>query len=263
MRIVQPIVLTLCVAGFFASIGLSNETPTIPFQGEIKSDEANVRADSTITSEVLCGLTRGEPVEVIGEAFEWYKIKLPKKAPSFIKKTLVAPIDDKTIKVLKNNVNIRVGPSELTAIVGRTNKDETLSVLASQGEWFKITPSQHSVGWINKKFVLGFRTGIVPQKKEAPAEAELNTVKQKPSENTGTPAEVVAEGIVEPYGKVLNRLATHKLIINNASTFLLRGSLKSLNALNYHKVRITGKVIQTKVKEKYPVLEIEKVELLN
>ena len=255
MRIVQPIVLTLCVAGFFASIGLSNETPTIPFQGEIKSDEANVRADSTITSEVLCGLTRGEPVEVIGEAFEWYKIKLPKKAPSFIKKTLVAPIDDKTIKVLKNNVNIRVGPSELTAIVGRANKDETLSVLASQGEWFKITPSQHSVGWINKKFV---EKSFLPVLSQENPKLEQKII----PEGRALEKAIVIEGILKPYGRVFRRQATHKIIDSNKKVYLLKGNTVLLNSLSRLKVKVSGRIISPP-KAKYPLIEVDKIEVLN
>ena len=224
-----------------------------------------MRTDSTVGATVICTLNRGEPVSVAGELYEWYRIRLPKDAPSYVKKTLVAPVDDKTAKVLKDKVNIRLSPGESSPILGKANKDDMLHVVGSEGEWFKVRPTARCSGWIHKQFVLPFRTGMAPKEK-AP---DSKPLPEEPAK------EVTLEGIIEPYGKVVNRIATHKLIVREQvdcpddrqqdcyqqKIFLLKGSRPNLNTLTYHKVKVTG-MVTGKTEQKYPVIEISKVELL-
>ena len=66
---------------------------------------------------------------------------------------------------------------------------------------------------------------------------------------------VTLEGIIKPYGKIINRIATHKLIAPKNKIYLLYGNKAALDALNYHKVKIVGKFIDAP-REKYPVVEI-------
>lgn len=250
-----PLVLFLCAAVSLAQQSAPpKEEAAVPFKGEINTDTINVRTDSTVGAPVICTLNRQDPVEVIGELYEWYKIKLPKSAPSYIKKTLVSPIDDKTVKVLKDRVNIRLTPSEQSPILGKAHKDEVLRIAGSEGEWFKIEPSKNSHGWINKKFVHPFRTAIVPPLKET---QPADTMPEEPMR------EITLDGTIQPYGKIVKRIATHKLIVREEGgekTYLLRGSRKNLNALNYHTVTVTGR-ITGEVEQKYPVVEIIKIEL--
>ena len=108
---------------------------TMPFIGEINADNINIRSDSTVSSEIICKVNKGEQVEVTRERYGWYKIRLPKYAPSFIKKNLVTAIEDKpansfdklrdsgtelnrNAKVIKNRVNIRLHPNESSPILG-------------------------------------------------------------------------------------------------------------------------------------------------
>lgn len=124
-----------------------------PFQGEINTDNINIRSDATVSSEIICKAHRAEPIEVITELYGWYKIRLPKNAPSFIKKSLVSSIENKTAKVLKDNVNIRLYPSESSPILGIVNNGEPINILEDKGEWYRIEPVNSSFGWVNKKFV--------------------------------------------------------------------------------------------------------------
>ena len=123
------------------------------FQGEINANNINIRSDSTVSSKIICIANNGEPVEVVKELYEWYRVRLPKTAPSFIKKNLVSIIDEKTAKVIKDNVNIRLRPSESSPILGKAAKNEVINILEEKGEWYKIEPLNNSFGWVNKKFV--------------------------------------------------------------------------------------------------------------
>jgi len=98
-------------------------------------------------------VNKDQPVAVVKELYEWYKIRLPKIAPSFIKKDLVILIDNKTAKPIKDSVNIRLNPDDSSPILGKLGKNEVIVIVENMGEWYKIEPINESFGWVNKKFV--------------------------------------------------------------------------------------------------------------
>ncbi|MDD5730166.1 MAG: SH3 domain-containing protein [Candidatus Omnitrophica bacterium] len=234
------------------------------FLGEVSSDNINLRSNSTVSSEVIYKLHKGEQVYVAGELYEWYKVKLPKSAPSFIKKELVAPINSNAAKVDRDTVNIRLGPNESSAILGKAHRDELVNILQDSGAWYRIEPIDNSFGWVNKKFV---RLTQAPAKKEEPLSAaaaaktvELNkTAAQNPSEPQ---AVVIYEGVIHPYGKVFFRTATHKLVMKDNTVLYLKGNKQVLNAVLYRKVKIVGKFIGDP-NQKNPIIEVEKIEALD
>lgn len=189
-------------------------------------------------------------MDVVRQLYDWYKIRLPKTAPSFIKKDLVSLIDDKTGKVSKDNVNIRMGPDESSPILGRSGKNEVINIIGESAGWYKIEPLSNSFGWVHKKFVN--KAGTIRRVEEAslpPAKA--------PEDDS-----LVIEGVIKPYGKVIKRLATHKLFTMDNKVFLLKGNREGLNSLNYHKVRVTGKPIYS-LDPKYTTIEIVKIEAID
>lgn len=229
---------------------------TSVFQGEVNSGNINIRSDSTLNAQIICTVSKGERLEIILELYDWYKIRLPKNAPSYIKKSLAECInfaqDSKTClsaKISKDRVNIRLKPSESSAILGKLNKDEVVNILEDKGGWYKIEPALNSFGWIHKKFV----NKVYLKEKSIQKNLE-DTKLLKPKEGTSN-KNITIEGIIKPYGKIIKRIATHKLITADNKIYLLRGNKESLDALNYHKVKIMGKIIDAP-KEKYPVIEI-------
>jgi SH3-like domain-containing protein len=214
------------------------------FQGEVNSNNINVRTDSTVSSELICKVNKGDILEIIMEQYDWYKIKLPKTAPLFIKRDLIAFTDNKTAKVLKSNVNLRLKPDESSPILGKLNQEAVLQVLDDKKDWCKIEPVDNSFGWIHKSFVN--KIAEAPKQKE-----EDNTVKESPS-LTET---ITKEGIVRP--KMIKHRASHKLITEDNSVFALIGNKAELDSFNYRKVRASGRLIQGT-----EIIEIEKIEAL-
>ncbi|MFA5093565.1 MAG: SH3 domain-containing protein [Candidatus Omnitrophota bacterium] len=233
------------------------------FSGQINADKINLRADATIGSPVICSLAKGQLVDVVGQAYDWYKIRLPKEAASYVNKNLVECINSETsdtqpvttkclnAKVIKDRINVRLGPSESTWILGKADKLTVLNILGQEGDWYKIQPIYQSYGWVNKKFVN--KELILPKKIE-------NT--SQPIKEIQPPQPLVLEGTISPYGVVLWRKATHKLITAENKVYLLKGDRKGLDSLNYKKVKVSGKLI-TPAENKYPILEINIIEALN
>lgn len=258
-KVVILFIILILFAYISPAQGEHSQNKPFLFQGVINGDGINIRSDSTVNSKIICTINKGCLVEVVRELYDWYKIRLPKTAPSFIKKDLVTIIGDKAAKVLKNNVNIRLNPSESSWILGKVNKNEVVNTFQEQGEWYKIEPVNNSFGWIHRNFVdkvaIMNKTEDVKLAQEIKQENKIIKEKQAPDKNT-------SEGIIKPYGKVLKRRATHKLITKDNKVFLLKGNKESLDNLNYHKVRVTGKLIGPG-EQKYPIIEIIKMEALD
>jgi len=318
-------------AAFLLTAGVSG-AEIAPFQGEITADNIHVRVDSTASAETIFLLNKGERIEVISETYGWYKVKLPKNAPAYIKKVFIVPLKDNTGEVEKTNVNVRMRPETKAPIIGKVNKGDLLTILNdAENGWYKIEPPENSFGWVHTKFVK-----TAPAEQEAPSESkpegasleketteakeikEIKEVKKikEPKETREiekaeakveiekNPAATIelnkelkwpkvweeielmlpekteseeeaaeksaveitnalssVEGIVTPYGKVFRRITTHKLTTKDKKIYLLKGDKTLLNSLNYRKVKIEGNLIEYK-KQKYPVIEVTKSEIL-
>jgi uncharacterized protein YgiM (DUF1202 family) len=237
------------------------------FPGQINANGINVRVDSTVGAEVICTLLKDELVEVVGEVYDWYKIRLPKKAPSYVKKDLLECSNISrnhlspdftsqsgtclSAQVIKDRVNVRLEPAESAWILGKVDKATVVNIIAEESGWYKIHPVYQSYGWVNKKFVN--KEIVVPEKHQ---------VAVKIADTAGLNDLLVVEGKISPYGIVLWRKATHKLITSENKIYFLKGDRKSLNSLNYRKVKITGKLISS-LDSKYPVIQIDIIEALN
>ena len=221
------------------------------FQGEVNSDNINIRSDSTTTAQVISKINKSEYVDVLSESYGWYKIRLPANTPSFINKKFVSLVDDKTAKVLKDNVNIRLRPDTASPILGNANKDDTVNILGDSGEWYKIEATANSYGWVHKTFVNKSEKKQVKLAKKTETEAEKTTAIDK---------NITVEGIIRP--KTFTRIASHKLITDDDKVYLLKGNRESLNPLNRHRVKITGQLADP-TKQEDPIIEVEKIEALD
>ncbi len=259
-------ILYLAATILVSSLTLTFAGEQKSFPGEINADKINLRLDATTSSQVISTLDKDRKIEVVAEFYEWYKVRLPKDVAVYIRKNLTTCINHLVItskeqaatgpaaarctsaKVVKDRVNIRLKPSETGAIVGLANENEIVNVTAEKGQWYEIEPVQESFGWIHKKFV---------NKVLAPAPLPLPVPEPENQLNS-----TVFSGRVEPYGVVLLRPATHKLVTADNKIFLLKGSRSSLNALNHQKVKICGRV-NSSLKAKYPVIEVQSIEVAN
>lgn len=244
----------------YASLCFAQET-FFPFNAQTQSENVNLRTDATVNSQIICTLSKDDQVEVVSESFEWYKIRLPNKAPSFVKQNLTECISQKlpatpeekpgcsSAKIIKNKVNIRLTPDETSPILGVALNNETITILSEEKGWYKIQPTLNTYGWVHKKFLLK----II--KEESKPEVT------KPEEAKAEENFINLEGIIKPYGRFFKRTATHKILTADNKIFLLKADKKVLDANNQQKVKIKGKLVED-IKEKYPVIEIISLEVI-
>ena len=226
------------------------------FTGRVNADQVNIRSDSTINAAVVCKVNKGERVDVLSQAYDWYKIRLPNNAPVFIKKELVEAGDNKTGKVLRDNVNLRLSPELSAPILGKVNKDTEIAILEDAGEWYKIKPLQNTFGWIYVTFVNKVDEAKIKSDQKA---KEAQEAKDKEAAILTT-QEITVEGTLR--AKTFTRIATHKLITSENKLYLINGNTQELSSFCQRKVKITGKIHQP-ANQDNPLVTVEKIEALD
>ncbi|HTZ11793.1 MAG TPA: SH3 domain-containing protein, partial [Candidatus Margulisiibacteriota bacterium] len=135
-------------------------------------------------------------------------------------------------------------PDTSSAILGKLQENEKVKIMALQGDWYQIEPVPQSYGWIHKSFV----------KKAAKDQIKLSRKAVIVNDK------ITVEGTVRP--KVFTRVAAYKLITEGDKVYLLKGNDPELKSLVNRKVRINGTLTDPS-KQKYPIVQIDKIEALD
>ena len=149
--------LASCVCWAERNVEVLKESAEAVILGEVTEDGINVRTDSTIGSDIICKVNKGEQVTITQELYEWYKIRLPKQAQVYVKKELFKCIafdkDCLKAQAIGDRINIRVAADLASSISGLIKRDEQVEVIEDLDAWYKIKPTDNTFGWIHKEFI--------------------------------------------------------------------------------------------------------------
>ena len=110
---------------------------------------ANIRADASITSDVLRTVQQGYPVAVLERQTDWLLVEDYRGRKGWIYESLVTEPRTVIINVFKGN--LRNGPSLKDDIIVQLDHGATMSVLERRGEWLKVRDSEELTGWLHSK----------------------------------------------------------------------------------------------------------------
>ena len=133
----------------------------IPFLAEVKSDDVNIRAGESKSFESLGMLKKGDEVVVVGKVPDWYKIKLPPGANSYIHSDYVKVISGDIGEVKKDRVNIRANAGVNFSGLGQLRQGTKVRILSQDNGWVKIEPIEGTYGWVATEF-LTFKSKDIP-----------------------------------------------------------------------------------------------------
>lgn len=121
----------------------TNLFPT-PLPAVAKQSHINVRGQTSLNSEVVTRLEKGQRVEVLEEITlkkpkadepgKWFRIALPTNAPVWAS-TLYLTSD---LAVKATRLNLRAGPGENFSVLGRVDKGTYLKELERKGDWVRV-----------------------------------------------------------------------------------------------------------------------------
>ncbi len=132
----------LCFAGF--------EMPFNQYYARVKNKKINVRARPSTSSEIMYQLDKGENILVISESGDWIQFRPKDGFFAWIHKDMV---EDGI--VIKNNVNIRVGPSLSNSILGKLKDGDPVMEVKKDGDWIQIEIPRNMGFWM-AKFLIKF-----------------------------------------------------------------------------------------------------------
>jgi uncharacterized protein YgiM (DUF1202 family) len=145
--------------------------PVFPsiLQGQILKDKVNIREDSRINSPILGQLNKNDLVEILKEKFDWYKIRLPKNFRCYVFAKYIRRIDQDKAEVTASSLNIRMGPSTDSTLVGKAKKGDVLAIFShrNESEWTQINCYPYAEGWIHKSLVRIVKLEKMKEKKTA------------------------------------------------------------------------------------------------
>jgi uncharacterized protein YgiM (DUF1202 family) len=151
------------LAVFFVSTGLYSEelqsiqsekisvpadVQKFPFLGRIKGKNINVRGGNNLNFEILTQLQDQETVIVMGESLGWYQIDPPPTAFLWINRTYV-----KDGVLTADAVNVRCSPTLAGTLNCQLAKNDSVEVVAEEGEWLKIKPPAQAKAWVSTDYV--------------------------------------------------------------------------------------------------------------
>ncbi len=118
--------------------------------GVINSSVVNVREQPTTDSSIVSRMTRGEQVTLREKKDDWYYINSGSTegwVAGFLISVQGAP-DTRTYYVNQDVVNLRSEPNLNAQIVTQLSKNASLTVQNQRGDWYSVTTSDQTQGWI-------------------------------------------------------------------------------------------------------------------
>ncbi|MEQ8155680.1 MAG: SH3 domain-containing protein [Clostridiaceae bacterium] len=123
---------------------------------------ANMRSAASISSKVIASLKSGSRIDIIKAENSWYKVSATVnklRITGYVHKDYVS-LDSETKKALVDKVpeklNVREGPGTNYSVIGFVLNGESIEILSSEGNWYKIqysTVTGKKQGYVLKTYV--------------------------------------------------------------------------------------------------------------
>jgi uncharacterized protein YgiM (DUF1202 family) len=235
-----------------------------PFLGEVTAQNVNVRAGADISFERIHKLNKGRKIVVVGKQYDWYKIRLPRRAICYISSDYVARDDSDLGTVIGNNVNLRAKANQNSTILGQLDKGEKVKILERIKDWYKIQVPKNCFGWMHARFVSIYSPAKEPSKIteeesvqstndevlasateiDAPSSVEQTASKADKQIEQTNKYEFQARGIIKPIFCIFDCSGTHKLVSTGGDIIcILQGSRARLRELSGIEVEVLGEII--------------------
>lgn len=132
----------------------------------VEVSKGNVRLEPSLDAAILTQLVKGDTVKVLETKEDWYHVQLPDGDAGWAHKSLFSAAEtSKTVTVDVGNV--RAEPSTRADIKTRLRKGNTVKILDSREDWYRVRTPDGETGWMHDSL---FATS--PAKKRKPAASE-------------------------------------------------------------------------------------------
>ncbi|RME76638.1 MAG: SH3 domain-containing protein [Planctomycetota bacterium] len=166
--------LLLVVAGAAASAAQERDDESFPRPMEVCRDRVHLRAGPSTAYEVVAKLVRGTRVQVIGRAYDWYRVELSTPVPVYVASRLVERKGKQVGIVRADRVNVRARASLQATVLGQLDAGAPVRVLAEQDGWLRIAAPEGIAFYLHERLLVPVAGGALekPQASGEPAASE-------------------------------------------------------------------------------------------
>lgn len=141
-------ILALLIVTLTSVTAFAAETMSVAFNGaEVRS------APSAMASKVLFKAGKYQPLTVLEQGAEYYKVNDYRGRSGYIHKSLLR--NKAAVVVTGDRANVRSGPGTTNEIVFQLGKGAGALLLNKQDGWVEIKSTEGETGWIADFLVMG------------------------------------------------------------------------------------------------------------
>lgn len=150
--------------------------------GTVTADILNVRSQPSTSSQVLSKTYFGDKVSILAKEGDWYKIQLDSSDIAYVfsefvnettsnpstgtlvTETSVASVTSTSIghgRVMVPILNFRAAATLSSDVIGKLAQYETVTILATEGDWYKIQTSSNQIGYAYSTYITTYDPSAV------------------------------------------------------------------------------------------------------
>lgn len=128
----------------------------------VSARQANVRSGPGADYEVVWRAARYYPLEILDSDGAWVMVSDYENEEGWISSSLLAAVP--AVVVVSEKANVREGPGLDYEVLWEVDKQYSLKVLGSEGNWYKVSDGGELTGWIHKTVTWGFADAELEQR---------------------------------------------------------------------------------------------------
>ncbi|MDR9503679.1 SH3 domain-containing protein [Brevibacillus agri] len=132
-------------------------TPATPAEqtATVQTDGLNLRSESNTSSAILATLPIGSKLKVLEKQGDWYRVQTSAGKTGWVAGWLVTVSGANTptpsgpyVTIINANTNVRSGPGTEHSVLRQVQTGEKYSIENREGDWFKVTLSDGTTGYV-------------------------------------------------------------------------------------------------------------------
>lgn len=223
------------VSADYVQIGTENQqtNPENGTIGTVTASNLSVRSDSTLNSDIIGSITKGQQFTILEEKNNWFKIEYKPGKTGWAagwyfnkdKANTTQLAKDSKVTILHNGTNIRKDPDVQSNVLQRANDGESFPISRVENDWYEIKLPNGSNGYIAGWLVTTNGTGPGIDKQGAETYLRSKTIVIDPGHGGIDTGATGAGGTLEKELTLRTaQLLSDKLKAAGANVFLTRSN---------------------------------------
>lgn len=185
----------------------------------VNGSSVNIRSGPGTGYNVITQVGSGATLPILGSSSDWYNVGISSGGSGWIAGWLVSvvtsptpapsrsdPTSGRNAVVTGSTVNVRSGPGTANSVIGQVVQGNSLPVVEQSGDWYRVTLSNGSSGWV-AGWLVSMQTAPVnpPSNQGASGGTPQDNSANSGGQSTGSPA---ARGLTLKVSNVVDKTST-------------------------------------------------------